>query len=148
MSFTPINPSIGGTNVLKDPDRFKDFPKNDPSAIANKILNYPVSVQASVFPGLKMGTFGFNLFATSKTNMVLRNAIHPVLDVDYRYDRGFVTGFAYNMGSGASASRIKKSSKTTIRRFWDTIFSTSKVDEEFIICPKVNPEFKHEKKYE
>ena len=114
VSFTPINPSISGTNAIDDTDRFKDFPKNDPAAIANKILNYPVSVQASVFPGLKMGTFGFNLFATSKTNMTLLNAIHPVLDVDYRYDRGFVTGFAYNMGSGASTSRIKKSSKTKI----------------------------------
>src|SRR6218665_1805616 len=60
VSFTPINPSFGGTNALKDTDKFKDFPKNDPSAIADRILNYPVSVQASVFPGLKMSSFGFN----------------------------------------------------------------------------------------
>ena len=112
VSFTPINPSIAGSNIIDDPDRFKNFPKSDPAAIANKILNYPATVQASVAPGLKMGSFGFNLLASSKTNMVLRNAIHPVLDVDYRYDRGFITGFAYTLGSGAYSSRIKKSSKT------------------------------------
>lgn len=111
VSFTPINPSIGGTNVIDDTDRFKNFPKKNPGEIANRILNYPVSLQASAFPGFKIGTFGFNLFATSKTNMVLRNAIHPVLDVDYRYDRGFTAGFAYNFGNGALATKIKKSSK-------------------------------------
>jgi hypothetical protein len=114
VTLTPLNPSIGGTNVLGDTDRFKNFPKNDPAGIANKILNYPVSLQASVFPGFKMSSFGMSLFATSKTNMVLRNAIHPILDVDYRYDRGFIAGFAHNIGSGAFASRIKKSSKQKI----------------------------------
>lgn len=114
VTLTPLNPSIGGTNVLSDTDRFKNFPKKDPAGIANKILNYPVSLQASAFPGFKMSSFGMSLFATSKTNMVLRNAIHPILDVDYRYDRGFIAGFAHNIGSGAFASKIKKSSKQKI----------------------------------
>lgn len=114
VSLTPLNISIGGTNALGDTDRFKNFPERDPAAIADRILNYPVSLQASVFPGLKMGTFGFNLFASSKTNMVLLNAIHPILDIDYRYDKGFVTGFAYNLGSGAFSSRIKKTNKSKI----------------------------------
>lgn len=114
VSLTPINITFGGTNALKDTDRFKNFPKADPSAIADRILNYPVSIQASAFPGLKMASFGFNLFATSKTNMILRNAIHPILDVDYRYDLGFITGFAYNIGSGALASKIKKTSKLKV----------------------------------
>ncbi len=114
VSLTPLNPSFGGTNALDDTDRFKDFPKKDPAAIADRILNYPVSLQASVFPGLKMGTFGFNLFASSKTNMILLNAVHPILDIDYRYDKGFVAGFAYNLGSGAYSSRIKKSNKAKI----------------------------------
>lgn len=114
VSFTPLNPSIGGTNFIADADKFKDFPKKDPAAIANRILNYPVGLQAAIFPGLKMSSFGFNLFATSKTNMILRNAINPILEVDYRYDKGFITGFAYNIGSGATSSRIKKSAKSKI----------------------------------
>lgn len=114
VSLTPINLIIGGTNALDDTDRFKDFPKKDPAAIADRILNYPVSLQASTFPGLKMGSFGFSLFASSKTNMILLNAIHPILDIDYRYDKGFVTGFAYNLGGGAYSSRIKKTNKSKI----------------------------------
>ena len=111
VSFTPLAPSLGGTNALDDMDRFDNFPQKDPAAIAQRILNYPVTIQASIFPGLKLGTFGFNLFATSKTNIVLRNAIHPALDVDYKYDRGFVAGYAYNIGSGAFSQKIKKSNK-------------------------------------
>lgn len=114
VSFTPLNPTIGLPNVLDDMDRFDDFPDSDPAAIADKILNYPVSIQASAFPGLKMANFGFNLFASSKTNIVLRNAVHPFLDVDYRYDRGFIVGYAHNFGTGAFSSRIKKSAKSKI----------------------------------
>lgn len=114
VSLTPLSPSIGGTNVIKDPDKFKNFPQSDPAAIADRILNYPVTLQASIFPGVKMGNFGLNLFASSKTNMVLRNAIHPILDVDYRYDRGFIVGYAYSVGSGAFATRAKKTTKQKI----------------------------------
>lgn len=113
--LTPLNPNFTGTNVLEDLDRFKNFPKGNPSGVADKLLNFPLSLQASIFPGLKMANFGFNLFASSKTNIILRNAIHPILDLDYRYDRGFITGFAYNIGSGARASRIKKTSKSQIQ---------------------------------
>lgn len=111
VSFTPLNPAIGATNVLDDQDRFKDFPKSDPVAIADRILNYPVTIQAGIFPGIKLGRFGMTLFASSKSNIVLRNAIHPSLDVDYRYDRGFVAGYAHNIGSGAYSSRVKKTAK-------------------------------------
>lgn len=113
--LTPLNPNFTGTNVLEDLDRFKNFPKGNPSGVADKLLNFPLSLQASIFPGLKMANFGFNLFASSKTNIILRNAVHPILDLDYRYDRGFITGFAYNIGSGARASRIKKTSKSQIQ---------------------------------
>lgn len=114
VSLTSIDPSFGGVNVLGDLDRFKNFPKADAAGIAERILNYPVSLQASVFPGIKMMSFGFNLFASTKTNLILRNAINPVLNVDYRYDKGFITGFAWNLGSGAFSSRIKKSAKTQV----------------------------------
>jgi len=114
ISLTPLNLSFGGTNALGDLDRFKNFPSGDPAGIADRILNFPLTIQAAAFPGLKMASFGFNLFANSKTNFILRNAIHPTLDVDYRYDRGFITGFAFDIGSGAKSSRIHKSSKTEI----------------------------------
>jgi len=76
-------------------------------------MDFPIYLQAGVFPTLKMGPFGFTLFADSKTSLVLRNATHPMLDMNYRYDRGFVFGFAHNIGSGAFSSRAKKTAKQT-----------------------------------
>jgi hypothetical protein len=113
VSFNPINPQFSVTNALESLDKFKDFPKSDPVAIANRILDVPLTLEASIMPGLKMGNFGFNLLASNKTNIVLKNAIHPALDINYRYDRGFIFGYAYTMGSGAMSSRPKKSKKTS-----------------------------------
>lgn len=112
ITFTPINPTIAASNVLQDSDRFKDFPKDEPSAIADRILNYPLGVELSAFPTLKLGNFGLSFFASNRTNLVLRNAIHPNLDIDYRYDRGLIFGYAHSIGSGALAQKIIHSSKT------------------------------------
>ncbi|WP_127714681.1 hypothetical protein [Halobacteriovorax sp. HLS] len=100
IEITPLNPQFGITNALDEVDRFKDFPSSDPAAIADRLLGFPVYLQAGVFPGLKMATFGFNLFAQTRTSFLLQNATHPIIDLDYRVDRGFVAGFALNFGSG------------------------------------------------
>jgi hypothetical protein len=76
-------------------------------------MDFPIYVQAGAFPTLKMGQFGFTLFANNKYSLVLRNATNPELDINYKYDRGFILGFAHNIGSGAFSSRVKKSSKTS-----------------------------------
>lgn len=87
------NPTIGVS------DRFQNFPK-DPAPIANRILGYPVYLEVGAAPTVKMMNFGFNFFAVSKTAMDLQNAIHPVLDVSYRLDRGFIAGYAFTTGNG------------------------------------------------
>ena len=115
VSLTPINPTLGITDALSELDRFKNFPSGAGAApqIANRILDFPIYVQASAFPTLKMGQFGFSMFADSKSSLVLRNATNPELDVNYRYDRGFIFGFAHNIGSGAYTSKPKKGGKAT-----------------------------------
>lgn len=116
VSFTLLDPVVGLTDALSEQDRFTKFPSGAGAApaITNRIMDFPLHVQAGIFPTLKMGQFGFTLFANNKTNLLLRNATNPELDVNYRYDRGFIFGYAYNMGTGAYSSRIKKSSKTTV----------------------------------
>lgn len=111
VDITLLDPSIGLTNLYDDQERFKNFPKSDAPAIANRIMDLPIYVQASAFPTIKMAQFGFTFFLNSKTNIVLRNATHPMLDVNYSYDRGFITGFAFNLGSGAFMSKPKKNAK-------------------------------------
>lgn len=113
VSFAPINPQFAVTNALESLDKFKNFPKSNAVAIANRILEIPLTLEASVMPNLKMGNFGFNLIANSKTNIVLKNAIHPTLDINYRYDRGVIFGYAYTIGSGAMSTRPQKSQKAS-----------------------------------
>lgn len=115
VSFTLLDPSFGTVDLLSEQNRFKNFPKGSGSAplVAQRIMDFPIYLQAGAFPTLKMGQFGFTLFADSKASMVLRNATHPMLDANYRYDRGFVFGYAYNIGSGAFSTKAYKNKKST-----------------------------------
>jgi hypothetical protein len=98
-------PDVVDTNLSFDnfsiglSNQFKDFPK-EPEAIANKILGQPLYLQLAGSFGLKFLSTGINFFALSKTELVLENAIHPKLNIDYRLDRGMIVGHAYSFGSG------------------------------------------------
>lgn len=116
VSFTLLAPNFGVTDALSEMDRFEKFPTGSGAApqIASRIMDLPIHLHAGIFPTLKMGQFGFTLFADNKTNIVLRNATHPMLDINYRYDRGFIFGYAHNVGTGVFSTRAKKSNKTKI----------------------------------
>lgn len=98
VEITPINVSFGVTNALDDMDRFKDFP-DDAVDIAERVMDYPLYLQLGTAPGVKVGGFGFSLLANTTTSMVLQNSVNPVLNVDYRYDSGFIMGYAINLTS-------------------------------------------------
>lgn len=115
VSLYPLNAAFGITNVLEEQDRFKDFPEKDEAAIADRILGLPIYARAGTYPGLKMAKFGLSLFADTKTSVILRNATHPQLDIDHRYDRGFITGGAFNIGGGASYKKGKKNDRGAIQ---------------------------------
>lgn len=104
--LTPVNPDLGATNALNDQDRFKDLPKTA-AGLSDRFMGYPVYLHGGISPGIRFGPFAFNFFLNNSTSLVLRNAVHPFVDIDYRYDRGFVFGYAYTFGKGG-----KKNSKT------------------------------------
>ncbi|MDB9786889.1 hypothetical protein OAB57_02180 [Bacteriovoracaceae bacterium] len=101
LSVYFVNPDVGVTNVLDDLDKFEDFPERDAAAIADRILGTPLHLRLGGTPGLKMESFGMNLFAGVNADVVLRNAIHPNLEINYRLDRGIIAGYAFSMGNGA-----------------------------------------------
>jgi hypothetical protein len=98
LSLSLVNPQFGITNLLDDQDRFTDFPKT-PEAIADRVLGFPVYINVGATPSLKFGPFGLALFANQSTSFVLRNAIHPVLELNHRLDRGFIIGYAHTWGT-------------------------------------------------
>jgi hypothetical protein len=102
-----INPVVGVTNALDDLDRFKNFPDGDAVAISDRIMGYPVHSRVGFFPGMKFGSFAFSAIYNNQANLALRNKTHPFLDTDYRYDRGFIVGYAYTFQSGRSGTRHK-----------------------------------------
>jgi hypothetical protein len=104
LQIYPLNGNLGLTNVLDDMDRFSNFP-NEATEIAAKVMDYPVYTNLGTTPGLKLGSFGMNLFANSTASLSLRNQTHPLLKIDYRYDRGFIMGYAFSFGSGGK--RVK-----------------------------------------
>jgi len=65
-------------------------------------------------PTIKMAGFGFSLLASNTTTLVLRNAITPLLEIDYRYDRGFVIGYAYTLGAFGKKKKDGQGSGTSI----------------------------------
>lgn len=112
VNFHPINAKFGVTNALSELDRFQNFPSGDAAGIADRLLGFPVFIEASTFPTLKMLHMSFSLLATSNMSLVLKNKVHPILDINYTYDRGFVTGFAFNL-IGSDFSKGKKINSDT-----------------------------------
>lgn len=87
---------------------FEDFPSTA-EGITNRVLGIPVFFQVGATPTIKMQHFAFSMFANNKTSMVLENAIYPNLNIDYRFDRGFVMGYSHNL-----SGNYKSFSQTSI----------------------------------
>ncbi|MEI8346232.1 MAG: hypothetical protein WCG27_02110 [Pseudomonadota bacterium] len=109
MSFAPVDPDFGITNVLdkKEQDRFKDFPKKA-AEISDRVMGFPLYAHAGYTPGFKFGPVGFTYFLNNTHRHILRNATYPILDLNYRYDKGFILGFAYAWGKKPTRVEKKK----------------------------------------
>lgn len=94
FSFFPLNPRIAGTNILKEPDRFEDTGSTT-AEFAEVAMDFPVHIGVDWAPGFKMGRFGASAISYLDTNFNLQNPVTPVLDVDYRNDKGFIMGYAH-----------------------------------------------------
>lgn len=97
LTFYPFNPQATGSNVINDLDKYKDLP-DTPNGMADLLMNKPLHAGVNIAPGFKFFNFGFNFIASESVDVLVRNKIHPVMDVDYRSDRGFVMGVAIPLG--------------------------------------------------
>lgn len=115
VSLQFINPDFELPDVLdKDVKKMKfglsgefdDFPTTA-EGITNRVLGTPVFFQVGATPTVKMQHFAISFFANNKTSMVLENAIYPQLNIDYRFDRGFIMGYSHNLiGNSKSFSQL------------------------------------------
>ena len=92
FSFWPINPMISVTNIVKEPDRFNDTGTTT-SEFADQVMDFPIHLGLNAAPGFKMGRFGISAIVNYSTNFNLMNKVTPMLDVDHRFDKGFIAGY-------------------------------------------------------
>jgi hypothetical protein len=97
FTFTPLNVSVTGVNIIQDQDKIDSLSSGDPETITDAILGFPIHVGFSYAPGFKMGRFGLSVINNSQTNLSLQNKVSPTLKIDHRYDRGFVMGYGMPM---------------------------------------------------
>lgn len=103
FSFFPFNPTITVINPLaEDLDDFESF-DSDPSSIASVLMDRPIHLGLGVAPGFKFGRLGLSAIVNNQTHMNVLNSVTPMLEIDHRYDKGFIMGYGLplkNMGSG------------------------------------------------
>jgi hypothetical protein len=111
LRLSPLNPTVGIVSALDDIDRFKDFSETkdsdgnyDAAKIGERLMGFPVYIHAGASPSMKFGPMGMVLFASTSSSIIMRNNVHPMMDVDYRLDRGFIVGFAHSIGNGAKST--------------------------------------------
>lgn len=103
FSMWAINAQVGATNPLKDPDKYNDL-GSSPNEIADKLFSEPIHVHLGSNPGFKMGRFGLSAIVNNNSNIILQNKITPMLDIDFRFDKGFIMGYAHPIFGSYSES--------------------------------------------
>ncbi len=129
--LTPLNVDLGVTNFYDDQAKFKNLPKTAPG-IASRFMGYPIYLHAGYNPGFRFGPFAFNYYLSNTSSMVMHNIVHPFIDIDYRYDRGFTFGFAYTIGKSAKKNYKTKKKTTPTGRRTSFGFSTKFISRESI----------------
>lgn len=99
IEFASINPTFSLSNLIADADKFSSL-SSDPAEISQTIMNTPLYIQTMGAPTLKFGPVGFGLLANLRTNFILRNVVYPQMEIDYRFDKGFILGYAHSWGRG------------------------------------------------
>lgn len=116
FAFYPIPVSLGATDFVTETDKFDDLDTDETSTLADAVIGTPLHANAGIFPTIKLGWFTFTPFANATTNAVIYDNVHPVIDIDYRLDRGFATGLGYERSKGNGSWAFGVATKYINRR--------------------------------
>ena len=95
FAFYPLPIDIEVFNILDEEQRFEELENDDVAELANAIIGFPISLKAASAPTLKFARVALTPFAISRFNAIIRDRIHPIIDIDYRYDRGISLGLGF-----------------------------------------------------
>lgn len=105
FQFYPMPVNIGATNFFSGDIEYDDLDTNEPEDLVNSVIGVPLHIHTGAVPTVKLGWFTFTPFAIAKTDAVILNPVHPILDIDYRLDRGFSAGIGY-AGKGKNSVAV------------------------------------------
>ena len=88
---------VGGEtfNLIEKKGILEDLNTDDPTEFVNEAIGTPLFLKASILPTLQFASFTLTPFYSMSGNFIVRDKVHPVLDVNYQYDRGIVFGFGF-----------------------------------------------------
>jgi len=113
FSFYPINTTLVIPNALAKADDFNNL-SSDPQEIFDLVSDFPLRVGYNFSPGFQLGGFALTAIVDNDATIKIQNQVNPVLDLNYRDDRGFIMGYGYkiaqNLNFGASLKYIKRES--------------------------------------
>ena len=95
FSFYPVPVDAKIIDIIKEKEKLDRIDSENISSFADSIIGYPIHIGLAATPTLKFGWFTLTPFAIAKANIIARDRIHPVLSMDYRYDRGVCLGFGF-----------------------------------------------------
>ena len=97
FSFNTLNPMFTVINPINHLDVLNDFPSTT-AGMADSLMGIPIKTSVGVTPGFRMGRFGFSAFYSTEAMFNLMNKTHPVVDINYKEDRGFIMGYGFVPG--------------------------------------------------
>jgi hypothetical protein len=113
LSFHPFNTTLMVPNALAKADDFSNV-GSDPEEIFDLISDFPLRVGYSFAPGFQLGGFGFSAIVDNDSTVKILNQVNPVLDLNYKDDRGFAMGYGFGIDSklsfGVGLKYIKRES--------------------------------------
>ena len=91
----PLPVDIQLTDFTKEKERFDNIDTEKIEEFADSLIGFPVHGAFGIIPTLKFKWLTFTPFVTGSIDLIIRDQVHPVLDLDYRYDRGFSLGLGF-----------------------------------------------------
>ena len=118
----PLPVDIQITDITREKERFDNADTSNIEEFANTFIGFPVHLAFGTIPTIKFKWLTFTPFATGSADIIIRDRVHPVVDLDYKYDKGFSLGLGFipygnsekgeSLAIGASIKHIKREGLT------------------------------------
>ena len=131
LIFRPMPFDFQTFDILDNRDMLDELDTKDIANFADQVIGKSLHVSTSFLPSLQFSLLSFTYFNSIKSNIIIRDRVHPILDLDYRWDSGLAMGAGFvpygNPQKGASLAvgvGFKQISRESIHGQYDVFGPT------------------------